>query len=138
MGTRNIEKIEKDYIKLCNDYVDALLDMWDLGSRDNLDYFWVGDIAGGVFMFGDIIALNMDDIRYIVHNGLAMDYVLSWQDYCLRCHAIGLDETNLKSWHHNAPRYKEETLRRIEGMKKELDEMIAQAKGERNNDKTMF
>ena len=112
------EKLKKDFEDSCEAYVKAMLNNFEI---DRNSCFWVADEVGGVFMVGDRLSLNMQDIVYIVDNGISYDDCVDWQDYNLCANEFNLNMLNLKSWHTGAPRIPHETFEMLQGMKKVIE-----------------
>lgn len=114
------EKLKKDFEDSCEAYVKAMLNNFEI---DRSSCFWVADEVGGVFMVGDMLSLNMQDIVYIVDNSISYDDCVDWQDYNLWANEFNFNHLNLKSWHMGAPRVPQETFEKLRGMKKEMEQL---------------
>lgn len=125
MNKAHKELLNENYEKACNAYVSAMLDLFDI-SR--IDCFWVSDEVGGLFMAGDGLSLNMQEIIYIVENGLSYNECLEWQEYNVQAHEFNFNLLNLKSWHMGAPRVPQETFDRLRKMKRDLEDAIENEK----------
>ena len=90
--------------------------------------YWIGDEVGGVYAYGDSIFINMDDIVYCVENDIQEKEYVEYQDYNVRANELGFDLINLQSWHKGAPRVSDETFKKFEAMKRDLNDAINQEK----------
>lgn len=73
-----LRQIESDYEKACNAWVRELARMW---GQDYMEGCWIGDEPGGVYDFNGECPLDMQDIIYIVRNGITYDQASDWQEY---------------------------------------------------------
>lgn len=125
---KNKEELRKNYEDACNDYVKALGELWEL----DVEYYgsWVGDDVGGVFDYGDgMFSINMKDIALCVDNDIKMQEYSEYMEYCARVAFLWPDESlpNFTSWHKGCPRYSEETLERLEGMRRDFEKSLEDA-----------
>ena len=80
MNKSHIKLLKENYEKACNDYVQALLSLWDL---DGFYGYWIGEEAGGVYDYGDgIFTIGMQDIVYCVENGVTEKEYEELLEYC--------------------------------------------------------
>jgi hypothetical protein len=125
MNSAHIQLLKENYANACNAYVKAMLESFEV-DRENC--WWVGDEVGGVFMVGDMLSLNMQDIVYIVDNGISYDECVDWQDYNLRANEFNFNMLNINSWHKGAPRVPQETFDKLRKMKDELKSLCEETK----------
>ena len=114
------------YEKGCNTYLLALANAWEWDCKAY--GYWVADEVGGVFSYGESIFINMDDIVYCVENDIQEKEYVEHQDYNVRANEFGFDLINLQSWHKGAPRVSDETFKKFEAMKRDLNDAINQEK----------
>ena len=73
-----LAQLEENYEKACNAWVRELARMW---GQDYMEGYWIGDEPGGVYDFNGECPLDMQDIIYIVRNGITYDQASDWQEY---------------------------------------------------------
>ena len=118
--------LRKKWEDACNGYLVELLNNWGL---DRASYgYWIADEIGGTYAYGDCIFINMDDIVYCVENDIQEKEYIENQDYNARANEFRFNLINLQSWHNGAPRVSDETFKRLEKMKRDLDDAIKQEK----------
>lgn len=122
MNKAHKELLKENYEKACNDYVAALLTLWDLDGHCG---YWIGDDVGGVYDIDGWITLDMQDIVYCVENNVTQKEVSEWQDYFIKCHEYNLPTLNLNAWHKGAPRH---DFTKLDALKKDLNDAIENEK----------
>ena len=122
MNKAHIKLLKENYEKACNDYVAALLTLWDVDYKCG---YWIGGDVGGVYDCDGWIFLNMQDVVYCVDNNVTSKEVSEWQDYYIKCHDYNLPAMNLNAWHKGAPRH---DFTKLDEAKKNLDEAIKNEK----------
>ncbi len=116
-------KLKANYEKACNDYVAALLTLWECDSYYG---YWIGKEVGGVYDYGyGTFTIGIDDIRYCVDNDVAKEQYYEFQEYLTKCSEYNLPMINLDSWIKGAPRY---DFTKLDAAKKALDEAIENEK----------
>ena len=122
MNKAHKKLLKENYEKACNDYVRALLTLWDADYKYG---YWVGDEVGGVYDCDGWIFINMQDVVYCVENGVTSEEYEKWQDYCVKCSEYHLPILNLNAWHNGAPRH---DFTKLDAAKKELEDEIENEK----------
>ena len=125
MNEAHKELLKKNYEDACNEYVKALLTLWDVDYKCG---YWIGGDVGGVYDCDGWIFLNMQDVVYCVENGVTSEEYEQWQDYGVKCAAYHLPIMNLNAWHKGAPRH---DFTKLDAAKKALE-------GEIENEKNKF
>lgn len=120
-----IRHLKEQWEAACNGYLLELLNMWELNAADT---WWVSNKVGETFCFGDCNAINMDDLRYIVHNGVTMETYFEWIDYSLDCGTFNLPMLNLKSFCEGAQRIPQSTFDHLKHLKQDLEDEIKKVK----------
>lgn len=119
MNKAHKELLKKNYEKACNDYVAALLTLWELDSYYG---FWIADEVGGLYDYGDgCFTISMCDIVYCVENNVKYDEFLEYQEYNVKCLDYNLHTMNLESWHMGAPR---NDFRKLDALREELNNEV--------------
>ena len=117
--------MKKDFEKAVGSYVDAFLELFELNKRD---CWWVGDRIGlDLFCFGDMYAMSLEEMVYIVENGVTFDEYLAYIDYNEKCAEFNLPTLNLRSWHEGAPRVSDATIQHLKMLKRSLEKAIKDA-----------
>ena len=123
MNKAQIKQLKENYEKACNDYVAALLTLWNL---DGFYGYWIGNEVGGVYDYGDgIFTIGMQDIVYCVDNGVTEEEYEDMLEYCIKCHEYSLPTMNLNAWHKGAPRH---DFAKLDAAKKALEDEIENEK----------
>lgn len=120
-----LQQLKKDYEAACNGYLAELLRMWELEACYG---YWNSDEPGTIYHYGEIHDLSMEDIIYIVENGIEEDEVLEWEDYCLDAYEFKFTTPNLRAWHKGCPRTPKETFDMLRQLKADLDKAVADEK----------
>jgi len=119
MNKAHIKLLKENYEKTCNDYVAALLNLWDL---DDYYGYWICGDVGGMYDYGDgIFTIDMQDIVYCVENGVTEEEYEEMLEYCVKCHEYNLPTMNLNAWHKGAPRH---DFTKLDALKKDLNDAI--------------
>ena len=114
-------QLKEQYGKACNGYLTELLRMWEL---DACYGYWNSDQPGTIYHYGDTHNLTMEDIIYIVENGIEEDEVIKWEDYTLDAHEFGFAMPNLQSWHTGCPRTSQEVFDKLRQLKADFGKVI--------------
>lgn len=113
------ELLKKEYKNAANKYIDALLSMYEM---DSFYGYWIADVVGGVYAYGDTYFFNFDDVRYLVDNEIPLDVFEEWSDYCIEAFELGISQPNLQAWVKGCPRATKEEIERIRSIKRQLAE----------------
>jgi hypothetical protein len=122
MNKAHIKLLKENYKKACNDYVAALLTLWNIDRKCG---YWIGDDVGGVYDIDGWITLDMQEIVYCVENNIMSEEVDEWQNYYIKCHEYNLPTMNLNAWHKGAPRH---DFTKLDALKKDLNDTIEEYK----------
>lgn len=114
-------KIKEQYEFAVNSYLLELLDMWELCAGYG---YWIGDDVGGVYDYGGMFTINMEDIIYCVEHDVTYEQYMELQEYICDAAEFGFDMPNLRSWMMGCPRTDEETFKKLREMKKGLEKAI--------------
>ena len=118
MNNAHKELLKENYEKACNDYVRALLTLWDL---DGFYGYWIDDV-GGIYDYGEgMFTIDMQDIVYCVENGVTEQEYEEMLEYCTKCSEYNLPTMNLNAWHKGAPRH---DFTKLDALKKDLNDAI--------------
>ena len=125
-------KIKEHYEFAVNSYLMELLDMWELCAGYG---YWIGDDVGGVYDYGGMFTINMEDIIYCVEHDVTYEQYMELQEYICDAAEFGFDMPNLRSWMMGCPRTDEETFKKLREMKKGLEKAIDEEKERIKNSK---
>lgn len=120
-----LQQLKKNYEAACNGYLCELLRMWELDAYYG---YWNSDEPGTIYHYGETHNLSMEDIIYIVENGIEENEVLAWEDYCLDAYEFKFTTPNLSAWHNGCPRTPQETFDRLRQLKADLDKAVEDEK----------
>lgn len=121
--------LKEQYEIACNAYVAALAKMWEWDITS--DYgFWVANEVGGVYCYGEMYSMGIEDIIYCVENDIEDDDYLEYVEYYTKCCEYNFHKLSLDAWHKKAPRIPQETFDRLDALKKDLDIEINKVKEE--------
>ena len=121
----HIRVLMANYEDACNNYLLALLNMWDLDAKNG---FWVGNNTGGVYVHEADISLNMSEIIFCVENNVSMETYMEYSEYCLKCKEYNFNIPNLPSYFKGCPTVPQETFDKLDAMKEELNKCINDTK----------
>lgn len=72
-----ITRLKSAYEDICQEYVRRLCEAWEIPLEEA---WWHGDEIGGGLFFADWwMPLDMQELRYVVENGVTHE---SWMEYC--------------------------------------------------------
>ena len=121
-----LRQIESDYEKACNAWVRELARMW---GQDYMEGYWIGDEPGGVYDFNGECPLDMQDIKYIVRNGITYDQASDWQEYVswiTGYEEYGYEVPTLREYvEYLVPLLDQEARQRIDEGRKHVEELKA-------------
>lgn len=63
------------------------------------EFWWCGNIVGGVCAFGNTDILSVDEMAYILENQLEASEIREWMDYTCNHIPQKGKMINLRSWH---------------------------------------
>lgn len=96
---------------------------------------WVADRVGEVAVMGDYY-VDFRDIKYDIDNDIDADEYVKYYDYCLEVDMLNLTAPNYESWCKGCPRIPQEVLDKIQGLRRELNELIKETKNTYNYGKS--
>lgn len=120
----------KDYGNAVNAIAEAFLNKQQEDGEppvkvcDDNDIWWasVNKVGGCLCVFGETF-YDLDDMLTDLMEDAPAGELDRYSAYVSRCTELGLGKRcNYRSWLHGCPRYSEETLKRLEGMKRRADD----------------
>jgi len=126
--TKNhIQILRDNYEKACQQFVDTLLNIWNLDASDG---WWVGEDVGEAYAHGDGICMSMKEIIYCVENNVSIETYFEFIEYITKCDEYNFDTPSLKSYCEGAPRVPKESFDKLDAMKKQLNDCIEKEKSQ--------
>ena len=120
-----MKELRKNLENAVNAYTDILIERWELGRAD---CYWVGDRVGlDLFCFGDISVMSLEDIVYIVEQGITIEEFWEYEQYNVDASEFNFNHINLRSWHEGAPRMPKESIERLRKLKNGFEEAVKEA-----------
>ena len=110
----------ESYYNACNALLKAFCEKHEFDYEDAKDS-WAANDIGGVACCGDLF-FGMDVIVTDLEKDAPKEELMSWYDYELRCHFVGVSGVNYKSWLKGCPIRSEEELSKLEAYKKRVDD----------------
>lgn len=113
--------LKENYEKACNGYLVALLNFWEW---DGCYGFWVSDVVGGSFIYGDDVVLSMEEIFYCVENEITEHQHRKYCDYCLKCGEYNFSIPTIQAYFNGCPQIPQATFNKLDALKQQLNECI--------------
>lgn len=126
-----------DLIKNYENAVNAIIDEFKKKQEiDSPDGYWIGDLIGEVYDFGDTYTFDFRDILNDIKENAPKGEIFKWRDYVLRIWNINhmvnanvLNDVNYYSWVKGCPRISDEALdEKEEKYKKFIEELTELSK----------
>ena len=118
-------KLKEQFEQACNGYLCELINMWELNAYYG---YWIGEEVGGVYDYGGMMTINMEDIIYCVEHDVTELQYQEWQDYICDAAEFGFVTPNLRSWMHGCPRTPQETFEKLRKLKADLNNAVEEEK----------
>ena len=120
------EKAREYFVKGCNEYLRLFCEKHDFDYEEAKES-WVANCVGDVTCVGDIF-VGMQTIITDIEMGAPEEEFTKWYDYNLVAHEFGFTTPNFESWLRGCPRVSEETFKKLQGLKNDLDDAIKEEK----------
>ena len=118
ISTRQKEALQGAYRDACNNYLQAFVEKHGF---DMCDTAWVADEPGTIAMIADYY-VSMEEMKVDIDLNVPNDKYLEWYDYQMECAALELPKiANYKHYVKGCPTYSKETLKRLRGLKQEVE-----------------
>lgn len=118
------------FIKGCNEYLRVFCEKHDFDFDEAKDS-WVGGSIGEITMCGDYYVAMSTIIADIEMDAPEEEFV-KWYDYNLVANEFGFTTPNFESWLKGCPRVSEETFKKLQALKDDLDDAIKEEKAQLN------
>lgn len=116
------EKAREYFVKGCNEYLRLFCEKHDFDYEEAKES-WVANCVGDVTCVGDIF-VGMQTIITDIEMNAPEEEFIKWYDYNLVAHEFGFNTPNFESWLRGCPRVSEETFKKLQGLKNDLDDAI--------------
>lgn len=120
------EKAREYFVKGCNEYLRLFCEKHDFDYEEAKES-WVANCVGDVTCVGDIF-VGMQTIITDIEMDAPEEEFIKWYDYNLVAHEFGFNTPNFESWLKGCPRASEETFKKLQGLKNDLDDAIKSEK----------
>ena len=120
------EKAREYFVKGCNEYLRLFCEKHDFDYEEAKES-WVANCVGDVTCVGDIF-VGMQTIITDIEMDAPEDEFIKWYDYNLVAHEFGFTTPNFDHWLRGCPRVSEETFKKLQGLKNDLDDAIKEEK----------
>ena len=124
------EKAREYFVKGCNEYLRLFCEKHDFDYEEAKDS-WVANCVGDVTCVGDIF-VGMQTIIADIEMDAPEDEFINWYDYNLVAHEFGFTTPNFESWLKGCPRVSEETFKKLQGLKNDLDNAVLEEQARLN------
>jgi hypothetical protein len=120
------EKAREYFKKGCNEYLRLFCEKHDYDYEEAKNS-WVANCVGDITCVGDIFVGMQTIITDIEHDAPEEEFI-KWYDYNLEAGEYGFVTPNFESWLKGCPRVNTETLEKLRGITKTLEECIKEEK----------
>ncbi len=124
------EKAREYFVKGCNEYLRLFCEKHDFDYEEAKES-WVANCVGDVTCVGDIF-VGMQTIITDIEMDAHKEEFIKWYDYNLVAHEFGFNTPNFESWLRGCPRVSEETFKKLQGLKNDLDDAILEEQARLN------
>lgn len=118
------------FIKGCNEYLRLFCEKHDFDYEEAKES-WVANCVGDVTCVGDIF-VGMQTIITDIEMDAPEEEFIKWYDYNLVAHEFGFNTPNFESWLRGCPRVSDETFKKLQGLKNDLDNAILEEQARLN------
>ena len=120
------ETAREYFVKGCNEYLRLFCEKHDYDYEEAKES-WVANCVGDVTCVGDIF-VGMQTIITDIEMDAPEEEFIKWYYYNLVAHEFGFTTPNFESWLRGCPRVSEETFKKLQGLKNDLDDAIKEEK----------
>ena len=124
------EKAREYFVKGCNEYLRLFCEKHDFDYEEAKES-WVANCVGDVTCVGDIF-VGMQTIIADIEMDAPEEEFIKWYDYNLVAHEFGFNTPNFESWLRGCPRVSEETFKKLQGLKNDLDNAVLEEQARLN------
>ena len=116
------EQAREYFVKGCNEYLRLFCEKHDFDYEEAKES-WVANCVGDVTCVGDIF-VGMQTIITDIEMDAPEEEFIKWYDYNLVANEFGFTTPNFDHWLRGCPRVSEESVKKLQGIKKDLDNAI--------------
>ena len=116
------ETAKEYFVKGCNEYLRLFCEKHDYDYEEAKDS-WVANCVGDVTCVGDIF-VGMQTIITDIEMDAPKEEFIKWYDYNLVASEFGFTTPNFDHWLRGCPRVSDEAFKRLQEIKKDLDNAI--------------
>ena len=120
------ETAKEYFVKGCNEYLRLFCEKHDYDYEEAKES-WVANCVGDVTCVGDIF-VGMQTIIADIEMDAPEEEFIKWYDYNLVAHEFGFTTPNFESWLRGCSIVSEETFKKLQGLKNDLDDAIKSEK----------
>lgn len=124
------EKAKEYFVKGCNEYLRLFCEKHDYDYEEAKES-WVANCVGDVTCVGDIF-VGMQTIITDIEMDAPEDEFIKWYDYNLVALEFGFTTPNFESWLRGCPRVADETFKKLQGLKNDLDDAVLEEQARLN------
>lgn len=124
------DKAKEYFEKGCNEYLRLFCEKHDFDYEEAKES-WVANCVGDVTCVGDIF-VGMQTIITDIEMDAPEEEFIKWYDYNLVAHEFGFNTPNFESWLRGCPRVSEETFKKLQGLKNDLDDAVLEEQARLN------
>ena len=124
------EKAREYFVKGCNEYLRLFCEKHDYDYEEAKES-WVANCVGDITCVGDIF-VGMQTIITDIEMDAPEEEFIKWYDYNLVAHEFGFTTPNFESWLKGCPRVSEETFKKLQGLKNDLDNAVLEEQARLN------
>ena len=124
------EKAREYFVKGCNEYLRLFCEKHDFDYEEAKES-WVANCVGDVTCVGDIF-VGMQTIITDIEMDASEEEFIKWYDYNLVAQEFGFTTPNFDHWLRGCPRVSEDTFKKLQGLKNDLDDAILEEQARLN------
>lgn len=124
------ETAREYFVKGCNEYLRLFCEKHDYDYEEAKES-WVANCVGDITCVGDIF-VGMQTIIADIEMDAPEDEFIKWYDYNLVAHEFGFTTPNFESWLRGCPRVSEDTFKKLQGLKNDLDDAVLEEQARLN------
>ena len=124
------ETAREYFVKGCNEYLRLFYEKHDFDYEEAKNS-WVANCVGDVTCVGDVF-VGMQTIIADIEMDAPEEEFIKWYDYNLVAHEFGFTTPNFDHWLRGCPRVSEETFKKLQGLKNDLDNAVLEEQARLN------
>lgn len=120
------KRLKEKFEAVCNEYAECFQKRMEFTQS-----WWIKDEVGGLADFNECYTFSLEEMRYVIDEGIERETVLEWFEYHLELSVYGVRCPSLQDWCKGASRISEEEMnsirdswRKAQEAKEELERLI--------------